>query len=366
MNSGPPSSSIQELWNLLNATQDVEPATSTQECPEGDRFCAHAGVVSQRESTKGLDTEVYAQAKHAFGALSFAMALAAIAGITLTQLLAATPPPLGDLIRQVVMLTLSLVMFGLTRLPDFCPRRVARFGQAYQVGGALIIALSAFGSGLPIPTEGALPTLPPVAAWLAVWIVVFPLVAPARPWQTICLAFASASTVPLTLVGAQLVGSAQGELTLTSLAMGSTLFYAAAGVAVVPALMIQGLSRGISQARHQLSNLRTYQLLERIGQGGMGEVWRAEHKLLKRPAAIKIVNDALQFFGARGYSRDLPLERMARDVRMFTIGGGTAQVLRTLIASKMLGWKLPQTRDGYARKTSTKTSIKPPLSDAAE
>jgi hypothetical protein len=33
---------------------------------------------------------------------------------------------------------------------------------------------------------------------------------------------------------------------------------------------------------------------------------------------------------------------------MFTIGGGTAQVLRTLVAGKMLGWKLPQTRDGYA------------------
>ena len=32
---------------------------------------------------------------------------------------------------------------------------------------------------------------------------------------------------------------------------------------------------------------------------------------------------------------------------MFTIGGGTAQVLRTLVASKMLGWKLPQTRNGY-------------------
>ena len=63
----------------------------------------------------------------------------------------------------------------------------------------------------------------------------------------------------------------------------------------------------------------------------------------------RIVNEALQMFGARGYSRDLPLERMARDVRMFTIGGGTAQVLRTLVASRMLGWKLPQTRDGYAK-----------------
>jgi alkylation response protein AidB-like acyl-CoA dehydrogenase len=73
----------------------------------------------------------------------------------------------------------------------------------------------------------------------------------------------------------------------------------------------------------------------------------AQAKIFAAEAAIRIVNDALQMFGARGYSRDLPLERMARDVRMFTIGGGTAQVLRTLVAAKMLGWKLPQTRDGY-------------------
>jgi hypothetical protein len=49
---------------------------------------------------------------------------------------------------------------------------------------------------------------------------------------------------------------------------------------------------------------------------------------------------------------------MARDVRMFSIGGGTTQVLRTLVASKMLGWKLPQTRDGY--------SPRPSMPDAAE
>jgi len=75
----------------------------------------------------------------------------------------------------------------------------------------------------------------------------------------------------------------------------------------------------------------------------------AQAKIFASEAAIRIVNDALQMFGARGYSRDLPLERMARDVRMFTIGGGTAQVLRTLVAARMLGWKLPQTRDGYAQ-----------------
>ena len=40
---------------------------------------------------------------------------------------------------------------------------------------------------------------------------------------------------------------------------------------------------------------------------------------------------------------------MARDARMFTIGGGTAQILRTVVASRILDRKLPQTRDGFSR-----------------
>jgi len=73
----------------------------------------------------------------------------------------------------------------------------------------------------------------------------------------------------------------------------------------------------------------------------------AEAKVLAAETAIRVTNDALQVFGARGYSRAYPLERMARDARMFTIGGGTAQVLRTLVASRLLGWKLPQHRGAY-------------------
>ena len=61
----------------------------------------------------------------------------------------------------------------------------------------------------------------------------------------------------------------------------------------------------------------------------------------------RAVRAALQLHGAAGYSRNWPLERMVRDARMFTIGGGTAQVLRTQIASSILGRKLPQTREGY-------------------
>ena len=70
----------------------------------------------------------------------------------------------------------------------------------------------------------------------------------------------------------------------------------------------------------------------------------ARAKLFASETAIKVVSDALQMFGARGYGDREPLERMYRDVRMFTIGGGTAQILRTQIAGQMLGIRTPQTR----------------------
>jgi hypothetical protein len=73
----------------------------------------------------------------------------------------------------------------------------------------------------------------------------------------------------------------------------------------------------------------------------------AQAKILASETAIKVTNDALQIHGAMGYSRNLPLERMARDVRMFTIGGGTAQLLRNQVAASILDMKLPQERGGY-------------------
>jgi len=73
----------------------------------------------------------------------------------------------------------------------------------------------------------------------------------------------------------------------------------------------------------------------------------AQAKILASETAIKVTNDALQIHGSLGYSRNQPLERMARDARMFTIGGGTAQILRTQVAGSILGIKTPQTRDGY-------------------
>jgi 3-sulfinopropanoyl-CoA desulfinase len=75
----------------------------------------------------------------------------------------------------------------------------------------------------------------------------------------------------------------------------------------------------------------------------------ARAKAFASESAIRVVSDALQIFGARGYGEQEPIERMYRDVRMFTIGGGTAQILKTQVAGALLGMKTPQTRDGYAK-----------------
>jgi 3-sulfinopropanoyl-CoA desulfinase len=124
-----------------------------------------------------------------------------------------------------------------------------------------------------------------------------------------------------------------------------------------PIAEFQGLQWMLADMQTQLtaSRLMLYAAARSRGPGGSAfpdPMLAAQAKIFASEAAIRIVNDALQMFGARGYSRDFPLERMARDVRMFTIGGGTAQVLRTLVAGKMLGLKLPQTRDGYVEATA--------------
>ncbi len=75
----------------------------------------------------------------------------------------------------------------------------------------------------------------------------------------------------------------------------------------------------------------------------------ARAKIFAADTANKVTNDSLQFYGSSGYGRHNAMERHVRDARMFTIAGGTAQILRTQVASSLLGMKLPQTREGHQR-----------------
>ena len=116
-----------------------------------------------------------------------------------------------------------------------------------------------------------------------------------------------------------------------------------------PICEFQGLQWILVDMHTQLeaARLLLHKAASGIRQGFPDMMEAAQAKIFASETAIKVTNDALQIFGSAGYSRNMPLERMVRDARMFTIGGGTAQILRTVVASALLDRKLPQTRDGH-------------------
>jgi serine/threonine protein kinase len=59
----------------------------------------------------------------------------------------------------------------------------------------------------------------------------------------------------------------------------------AAVIAVFGSRMVHGISVEVAKARE----LGSYRLQTKIGSGGMGEVWKAEHSMLARPAAVKLI-----------------------------------------------------------------------------
>jgi len=111
--------------------------------------------------------------------------------------------------------------------------------------------------------------------------------------------------------------------------------------------MLADMNVALESARAMI--WRAAQSAAHTGSGFPDPLMAAQAKLIASENAVKVTNEALQMHGAAGYSRNLPLERMVRDARMFTIGGGTAQMLKNLVAGKVLEMKLPQTRDGYVK-----------------
>ena len=63
--------------------------------------------------------------------------------------------------------------------------------------------------------------------------------------------------------------------------------------------MVYHLGTEVKRARE----LGSYQLEEKLGEGGMGEVWRARHRMLARPAAIKLIRPSLRGTGGAACRR---------------------------------------------------------------
>ncbi len=63
----------------------------------------------------------------------------------------------------------------------------------------------------------------------------------------------------------------------------------------------------------------------------------AQAKLYASEVSVRAANDAVQIHGGYGYIKEFPVEKFYRDAKLLTIGEGTSEVQRIVIAKKLLG-----------------------------
>lgn len=136
-------------------------------------------------------------------------------------------------------------------------------------------------------------------SWTSIVILLTAMIVPSTPSRMLVAALASASMSPIGIWLAHLRG-VDTPSALNTLVMYMPN-YSCAVAAVVPARMFQRIGRRLKEAR----DLGSYELVERLGEGGMGEVWLARHRLLARPAAIKLVRPAMLDAGGEAETRTM-------------------------------------------------------------
>jgi eukaryotic-like serine/threonine-protein kinase len=123
-----------------------------------------------------------------------------------------------------------------------------------------------------------------------VLMVLYGVFIPNNPKTTasMVLTMAMGPLLVLALLSAKAAGSSLmvDELEINQLALGDVLIVlVSAALAIFSAYVLHGLRHDLHHAR----KLGQYQLGEKLGEGGMGEVYLAEHQLLKRPCALKLI-----------------------------------------------------------------------------
>jgi eukaryotic-like serine/threonine-protein kinase len=120
--------------------------------------------------------------------------------------------------------------------------------------------------------------------WTAPVILMFAALMPVSPWRMAIAGLIAASMDPLGMIVAQADGAYHfGPLRNAFLMHYPN--YLLLGVAVVISRVVTRLGREVAKERE----LGSYRLGELLGSGGMGSVYRATHRMLARPAAIKLI-----------------------------------------------------------------------------
>ena len=186
----------------------------------------------------------------------------------------------------VLSIAMALTVAAVVRSPRVPVSAVLTIGLIFEVAGSYGIAAAEYLNPMSLDMMGRYHGL----SWVAVWTLFFMVVAPTRPRRALFAALASVSAVPVVIALAYLT---YPQLTRPNDAQ---FFFwlifpylLVVVMAYIGARVVYALGAEVVRARE----LGSYRLQERLGQGGMGEVWSAKHRLLARPAAIKLINRSL-------------------------------------------------------------------------
>jgi tRNA A-37 threonylcarbamoyl transferase component Bud32 len=182
---------------------------------------------------------------------------------------------------DILGIVVSAGMFVCVRHMAGAPQTKADVGLLFMVLNAIFVAL--INSQARTVTSAAMGHV----SWNTIVILVGSMILPTTPRKMLLTSLAAASMDPLGVWLAHLRG-----LPVPSIVNTLVLFmpnYACAVVAILPSHVLHRIGRRLRQAQE----MGSYHLVELLGRGGMGEVWRAEHRLLARSAAIKLVRPEL-------------------------------------------------------------------------
>ncbi len=174
---------------------------------------------------------------------------------------------------------ISLAVFGFTRRPRAEPGVMLNLGMTYLVVTALGISLT-WHWGDAFHTN----QITPMISWVGVVVLIFAAMIPNTPGKTLGVGLLAVSMNPVGMLIARSTGSWDFGPAGRVILMHYPDFMLV-GVAMVVSHVVTRLGQQVSRARE----LGSYQLGERLGIGGMGEVYHATHRMLARPAAIKLI-----------------------------------------------------------------------------
>lgn len=180
----------------------------------------------------------------------------------------------------VIILSFALAVYARKNRRE--PRFILDLGLAYMVFLALAMGQTFHWSKLP--PGGASPSI----SWIGVLILMFAALVPTTPGKTLVAGFFAVTMNPFGM----LIAKARGNWDFGPDYMVLVMHfpdYMILGIAVVISHVYTRLGEQVTRARE----MGSYRLGELLGSGGMGEVYRASHRLLARPAAIKLIRGEL-------------------------------------------------------------------------